>query len=77
MDTATLYHNRGMAQADLGEHTAAISDYDTALERNPDLADAYRSRARSHQALGNGEAAARDLGEYAQRSAGRDAGGGA
>ena len=52
MDTATLHHNRGVARADLGDHNAAIAEYETAIEKNAELAGVWLSMGNSKAALG-------------------------
>ena len=43
------YYNRGVAKADLGQHFAAIADYDIAIRLKPDdLADAYYDNRGQH-----------------------------
>ena len=38
------YYNRGIAKSKLGQHFAAIADYDIAIRLNPDYAYAYYTR---------------------------------
>ena len=38
------YYNRGNAKGKLGQHLAAIADYDTAIRLKPDYATAYYNR---------------------------------
>ena len=43
-DDANAYYNRGLAKDKLGQHFAAIADYDIAIRLNPDDAIAYYNR---------------------------------
>ena len=43
-DDAAAYYNRGWAKGELGQHFAAIADYDTAIRLKPDFATAYYNR---------------------------------
>jgi tetratricopeptide (TPR) repeat protein len=52
--------NRAIAQAALGNHAAAIIDYTTALDHGAPYTRIYFLRARSHESLGNLEAASKD-----------------
>ena len=45
------YNNRGAAKAELGQHEAAVSDYDEAIRLNLDHAEAYYNRGVSKIAL--------------------------
>ena len=53
MDTATLYHNRGVAHADLGDHQTAMEQYREAIERDDKLAGVWLSMGNSRCALGD------------------------
>ena len=57
---AEIYNNRGVSYNDLGQHELAISDYDKALELNPNYADAYNNRGLAHALLGNFQQAIAD-----------------
>ena len=43
-ECAAPYYNRGAVKVVQGEHAAAIADFDEAIQRNPDLIDAYYNR---------------------------------
>ena len=51
---------RGNAKHHLGQHFAAIADYDIAIRLNPDHADAYNNRGNAKSALGQHFAAIAD-----------------
>ena len=55
-----LTSNRGAAKADLGQHKAAITDYDTSIRLKPDYASAYLNRGIAKAKLGQHEAAIAD-----------------
>lgn len=57
---AIAYNNRGTARDELGEHSAAIEDYDAALRIDPDYAAAHYNRGRAHDELGAYRAAIAD-----------------
>ena len=57
---AEAYYNRGVAKNDLGQHKAAIEDYDAALRLKPDLAEAYNNRGVANALLGRRDEAQRD-----------------
>ena len=54
------YNNRGIAKSNLGQHFAAIADYDTAIRLNPDYATAYYNRGIAKGKLGQHSAAIAD-----------------
>ena len=55
------YNNRGNAKIDLGQHFAAIADYDIAIRLNPDDAKAYYNRGLAKRKLGQHFAAIADF----------------
>lgn len=61
--THEAYNNRGAANYALGQHQAAIADYNEALRLQPDDADAYSNRGNAKTALGQHEAAIADYAE--------------
>jgi len=54
--TAGIYNNRGVVYKKLGQYTQAMSDYNSAIELNPKLAEAYTNRGVAYY----------DLGQYTQ-----------
>lgn len=60
----------GRLRADLGQHAAAVEHYRSELVVSPDAADVWRDLARSCEALGQTDEAARALAE-AERAAAR------
>ena len=60
-DDATAYYNRGNAKIKLGQHFAAIADYDTAIRLKPDYASAYVTRGIAKIMLDRISEAKRDL----------------
>jgi len=58
--SAEFFLQRGIAQASLGNHRAAIVAFDQAIELYPDYIAAYQQRAKSRQALGDLEGATAD-----------------
>ena len=58
---AYAYKSRGSAKYALGNKQEAISDYDLAIEINPQFADAYKSRGLAKYALGNNQGSISDL----------------
>ena len=49
---AEAYDTRGVAKAGLGQHEAALADYDEALRLKPDMAAAYNNRGNAKKNLG-------------------------
>jgi tetratricopeptide (TPR) repeat protein len=47
------YYNRGIAHGVLGNYKQAISDFDRAIEINPNYAKAYNNRGNAYAGLGN------------------------
>ena len=60
------YHNRGVANQDLGNYRQAIEDYGKVIEIKPDFKDAYRNRGIMYCTLSNNYEAVNDL-KTAQR----------
>jgi tetratricopeptide (TPR) repeat protein len=60
-DAALAHQNRGVALAEMGNHRAAIADYDAALAVNPRYADALANRGGSKADLGELDDALADL----------------
>ncbi|RKU16182.1 hypothetical protein C6500_18620 [Candidatus Poribacteria bacterium] len=60
-DNAYAYRNRGAIKIALGNPQDAISDFDKAIEINPEYADAYHERGQAKEALGQKEAAKADF----------------
>ena len=58
---ASIYSNRGVAYAKLGQHTQAISDYTKTIEFNPKFAETYYNRGVAYATLGKPEEAKNDL----------------
>jgi|GEM_PF-900597 uncharacterized membrane protein/Tfp pilus assembly protein PilF len=50
---ADAYYNLGVSYGKLGNYTQAISDFDRAIEINPEYADAYKGRGVAYGNLGN------------------------
>jgi tetratricopeptide (TPR) repeat protein len=67
---ANLQLYAGIAQAQLGNHAAAIPYLDKAIELNSELKDAYLARAFSHQALGHTQQYAEDMERAGQGQSG-------
>lgn len=63
LEDAVTYIIRGHAWTALGEHQAAIADYDRAIALNPEDADIYYNRGNAYAALGEQQAA---MADYAQ-----------
>ena len=60
-DYADAYNNRGTAKHHLGQHTAAIQDFDKAIQLKSDYADAYNDRGNVKHHLGQYAAAIQDF----------------
>ena len=58
---AMYYYNRGVAYSMLGDHEAAISDYNQAINAYDRYEIAYAARSSSYKKLGNTEEACIDL----------------
>ena len=58
---ATTYHTRGVAKAALGDHEAAIEDFNESIQLNPKKALYYHDRGLAKEALGQHEAAEADF----------------
>jgi tetratricopeptide (TPR) repeat protein len=58
--TADNYYERGATYQLLGEHRAAIADFDQVIAMIPDLANAFFARAASRRAIGDIAAAQKD-----------------
>ncbi len=58
---SAYFHTRGAAKASLGEHTAAIEDFDESIRLNPNKALLVHDRGLSKQALGLHEEAEADF----------------
>ena len=58
---ADTYNNRGNARDSLGQHEAAIADFDTAIQIDPQLAAAYHNRGVSKRSLNRNEEARKDF----------------
>ena len=58
--SAETYFARGNAKADLGQHFAAIKDYDKAIQLKPNAANAYINRGVAKGDLGQYSAAIKD-----------------
>ena len=61
------YANRGMIKDALGQHEAAIEDYNEALRLKPDNAQAYTHRGIAKEKLGQREEAIADFEEAITR----------
>ena len=64
--TATEYYNRGVEKSDLKDYTGAISDYNKAIELNPDFASAYYNRGFAKDHLKNYNGAITDYNKAIQ-----------
>jgi tetratricopeptide (TPR) repeat protein len=58
---ASLFYNRGLSRAQLGDLDGAIADFTRALQDYPNFGDAYNSRGFSYALKGQYEAARSDL----------------
>lgn len=54
------YYNRGETYGELSEHEKAISDYNIAIELNPEYKEAYSGRAEIYRLMGEIEKATAD-----------------
>ena len=63
-ELGVLYLRLGSLYALTGESDEAVRSFDQALERSPDMADAYLLRAQMHSILGNTEASLVDVRRY-------------
>ena len=52
-DKAATYINRGIHHTRSGNHSAALADFESALELNPELAEAFLNRGNTYIFLGN------------------------
>ena len=59
--TALSFNNRGQARLSKSELDGAISDFNKAIELNPNLAEAYNNRGLLKQKLGQIDEAMMDL----------------
>ena len=60
-DDANAYNNRGLAKLGMGEHSAAIMDFDAAIRLTPDDANAYYSRGHAWKVLHRSQQAKEDF----------------
>ena len=58
---AGAYLSRGHTKGQLGQHAAAIADYDIAIRINPDYVNAYYNRGNAKRRLGQYAAAKQDF----------------
>jgi tetratricopeptide (TPR) repeat protein len=58
--TATAFYNSGVDKYKAGDYQGAISDYDQAIQLNPDYAEAYRYRGNSKDNLKDNQGAISD-----------------
>lgn len=56
----TAHYSRGLAHAEVGEHTAAIEDFTWVINQVRDAPFAFYARAKSKRALGDEKGAAKD-----------------
>jgi tetratricopeptide (TPR) repeat protein len=61
---AILFFNLGVVLEDVGHINPAVEAYQSAVEHNPDLADAHYNLARLYESLGKPQHAIRHLGQY-------------
>ena len=59
--TAETYNNRGIAKVSLQDYSGAISDYNKAIEINPNDAEAYNNRGIAKIKLGQKDSGCLDL----------------
>jgi len=61
VQVAQAHLKRGEALSDTRDYTAAIAAYSSAIQLNPDLAEAYNDRGFAHYLNGNAERAIADF----------------
>ena len=66
------YFNQGNDKYESGDYQGAVSDYDKAIQLDPQFANAYYNRGHAKNELGDFEDAALDYGEVIKRNS-RDA----
>lgn len=44
IDSAKIYNSQGLAKVEMGQYEDAIADFDTAVQKKPDFAEAYYNR---------------------------------
>jgi tetratricopeptide (TPR) repeat protein len=59
-----LLFNQGVLLEDLGNPSAALAAYQSALAEDPGLADCHYNLARLYESLGEAQHAIRHLGQY-------------
>jgi tetratricopeptide (TPR) repeat protein len=60
-DDAIAYNERGYRRYKKGEYFGALTDFNKAIQINPNLADAYLNRRLVNEVLGNQQSSERDL----------------
>jgi tetratricopeptide (TPR) repeat protein len=60
-DDAIAYNERGYRRYKKGEYFGALTDFNKAIQINPNLADAYLNRRLVNEVLGNDQLSERDL----------------
>ena len=55
------YYNRGIVKAELDQYDAAITDYDAAIQFNPEYTKAYLSRGLAKRSLNKTSEAKQDF----------------
>ena len=60
-DDAIAYNERGYRRYKRGEYFGALTDFNKAIQINPNLADAYLNRRLVNEVLGNEQSSERDL----------------
>ena len=58
---ASAYYERGNAKGEMGDHAAAIADFDQALDMNPKYSEAYNNRGVNKGRMGDHAAALADF----------------
>ena len=66
------YNNRGLAWTDKGNYNQAISDFNKAIELNPNCADAYVGRATAYKEFGHRKKAVDDYNNYLKINGNKD-----